>query len=74
MDSQEMHDLKLSKRKKIKDKTKSRKKVEALLNSENKTSDNKTQLSDLDPIAWAEKNYPGLTREKIAEMIEKAGF
>lgn len=71
MDAQEEHDHRMSKRRSLEN---SKPKLEALLQEKNASSQSQSQPELLDPIEAANKNNPGLTRQKAAEMAEKFGF
>jgi len=71
MDAQEQHDEAL---KDWKPKAGSRKRLGALLKKKSEDSKKVSQPEQLDPIASAMRNNPGLTREKAEEMAEEFGF
>jgi hypothetical protein len=52
----------------------SRQLLEKMLEEKSKKSNNLSQQQYIDPIEWALKRYPGLTREKAEEMVAMQGF
>jgi hypothetical protein len=52
----------------------SRQLLEKMLEEKSKKSNNLSQQQYIDPIEWALKRYPGLTREKAEEMAAMQGF
>lgn len=73
MDAQEMHDYETRGRA-ARMEVASKETLEALLAEKNGPSREPPKLADLDPIARAVAQNPGLTREKAVEMAEKLGF
>ena len=72
MTAQQLHDHKMAKG--IKLNPDSRMVLEGLLEKKSKSSSITLQSQPLDPIEWAMKRHPGLTREEAEAIAATQGF